>query len=76
MEKMKAVLVTEENASNLAGQFDRPEEELEDAIGVYVVTAFGNNHIEGYLSWDTIKDQYLVPGINLENGWFEIWPKD
>lgn len=72
----KAILITEENVRGLEHDYDYEDEELNDVIGYYLLSDFGESlAILGFLSEEHFK-QHWIRHSDLENGYFHAVQKN
>jgi hypothetical protein len=73
----KAVLITEDNQFYISSRFEIEPEDMEEYVGFYLVTEFGDDEQFSFLSKAAL-DKLFVPSTPnnkdeaLDNGFFEV----
>lgn len=69
----KAVKITEDNKDNITAQYKMDPGSLDDMVGLFLVADFGAEAVTyGYLTQKGLDNSFRTPGINLQNGFFEV----
>ena len=71
----KAVKITTKNKGYLATRFNLSEEHLEEMLGAYLITDFGNDEMMSFLSLAALDLLFTETGKLLANDFFEIQRK-
>lgn len=69
---MKAIKLESNNYSRLAAQYDADEDFFEDAVGLYLVSDFGEGQIYDIVKLEDMNKLFDKTGKELDNGYFEV----
>lgn len=73
---VKAIHIDKANQRRLEGDYELEEGELDDKLGLFLVTDFGEGiQIEGYITKDVLVETYILTSAIINNGWIEIVAK-
>ena len=71
----KAIQITETTKNALVRQFNMEDDELDDSLGMYLITSFGAETVwEGIVSRDILTETFRKVG-NLKGEWIEVEEK-
>ena len=71
----KAIQITEGNKSRIMMQYEIPDEELDQYIGLYLIAEFGAPTPEGYITAERLESDFYLPNGKppLLNDFFEVF---
>lgn len=69
---MKAIKITEDNYSSLAGLYEADEDLFKDAAGLFLVADFGEGKLYDLVRLEDMNKSFTKTGRELQNGYFEV----